>query len=363
MTNEVYLIDVTNKSEDNIPQKIQTLYETTQFNDRIQKNDNIAIKTQFIESHDTTYIKPEYIEPIIESIKEKEASPFLTDTNTLFNGKRSNTDKHLEAANEKGFFDLNIPLIIANNTPADEKEVKISKAVFDKVKVAKEIYDSDAMIVISHITGHTLTGYSGAIKNTGSGCATRNGKIEQHKLAAPFISRIACLACNVCIDLCPEEAITVDSIAHIDYDKCIGCNNCISDCPTDAIKLNKIKSEEYMKAVTEYAYGAIENKKDKTLYINILLNINPDSDCNSYDQNPIVDDIGILASYNPVAIDQASYDLINKQEGNENSMLKNNHDPEKDKFKGLWRNIDSYFQFDYGDEIGLGSKKYNLIKI
>ncbi|WP_455645399.1 DUF362 domain-containing protein [Methanosphaera sp.] len=219
------------------------------------------------------------------------------------------------------------------------------------------------MIVISHVKGHTLAGFGGAIKNLAMGCASRQGKIDQHKIVAPFISKIACLACNVCIDACPENAITVDSIAHIDYEKCIGCNDCVGECPKNAIKLNKIKSDEFIEGLVEYAYGAIENKKDKTLYINFLTNIAPDCDCNPFSDRPIVNDIGILASYDPVAIDQASYDLINNQIGIIDSALTKNHAPGEDKFKGVWRNIDGQQQIEYAQKINMGTKDYKLIKI
>ena len=191
------------------------------------------------------------------------------------------------------------------------------------------------MIVISHVKGHILAGFGGALKNLAMGCASRRGKIHQHKIAAPFISKIACLACNVCIDACPKNAI----------------------------KLNKINSEEFIESMMEYAYGSVKDKDDKVLYINFLTDIAPDCDCNPYSDRPIVRDIGILASYDPVAIDKASYDLINKELGLIDSALESNHEEGADKFKGVWRNIDGHMQIDFAQQLNMGTKDYKIVEI
>ena len=191
------------------------------------------------------------------------------------------------------------------------------------------------MIVISHVKGHILAGFGGALKNLAMGCASRRGKIHQHKIAAPFISKIACLACN----------------------------DCIGACPKNAIKLNKINSEEFIESMMEYAYGSVKDKDDKVLYINFLTDIAPDCDCNPYSDRPIVRDIGILASYDPVAIDKASYDLINKELGLIDSALESNHEEGADKFKGVWRNIDGHMQIDFAQQLNMGTKDYKIVEI
>lgn len=367
MTSEVYFTDrVSERPMDSMIQKLQRLYEKTKFSEKIQENDKVAIKMHFGEIGNTSYIRPTYARQLVDSLKKNNVKPFLTDTNTLYHAQRNNSIDHLETATRHGFTYsvINAPVIISDGlTGNNEIEVSIDKDIFEKVKIARDIYDSDAMIVLSHVKGHILAGFGGAIKNLAMGCASKSGKIDQHKIVAPFISRIACLACKVCIEACPENAITVDSIAHIDYEKCIGCNDCIPSCPKDAIKLNKVKSDEFIKGIVEYAYGAVKNKKDKILYINFLVDIAPDCDCNPFSDRPLVNDIGILASYDPVAIDKASYDLINKETGHIDSALKSNHEPGEDKFKGVWRNIEGIEQTNIAEKIGMGSQDYKLIKI
>lgn len=339
MISEVYFTNMTsNNPKDSLLLKLERLYERTGFSFLISENDKVAIKTHFGEIGNTGYIQPQYARKIVDALKKLNSKPFLTDTNTLYHAKRDNSVDHLETATKHGFTYsvINAPVIIADGlTGCSDVEVEINKKLFNKVKIAKDIYDSDAMIVISHVKGHILAGFGGALKNLAMGCASRRGKIHQHKIAAPFISKIACLACNVCIDACPENAI----------------------------KLNKINSEEFIESMMEYAYGSVKDKDDKVLYINFLTDIAPDCDCNPYSDRPIVRDIGILASYDPVAIDKASYDLINKELGLIDSALESNHEEGADKFKGVWRNIDGHMQIDFAQQLNMGTKDYKIVEI
>ena len=339
MISEVYFTNMTsNNPNDSLLLKLERLYERTGFSFLISENDKVAIKTHFGEIGNTGYIQPQYARKIVDALKKLNSKPFLTDTNTLYHAKRDNSVDHLETATKHGFTYsvINAPVIIADGlTGCSDVEVEINKKLFNKVKIAKDIYDSDAMIVISHVKGHILAGFGGALKNLAMGCASRRGKIHQHKIAAPFISKIACLACNVCIDACPKNAI----------------------------KLNKINSEEFIESMMEYAYGSVKDKDDKVLYINFLTDIAPDCDCNPYSDRPIVRDIGILASYDPVAIDKASYDLINKELGLIDSALESNHEEGADKFKGVWRNIDGHMQIDFAQQLNMGTKDYKIVEI
>ena len=260
---------------------------------------------------------------------------------------------------------MNAPIIIADGLNGNyEKEVTINKELFDKVKIAGDIFESDALIVLSHFKGHSLCGFGGALKNLAMGCASRNGKKDQHKLISPFIAKIRCLACRVCEEMCPEKAISVSSHAVIDYDKCIGCNDCIDVCPTHTIKLNRLNLDEFSQALAEYAYGSIINKKfNKVVFINFLINITPDCDCNNFEQKRMINDIGILLSYDPVAIDKASYDLVNKQQTTLDSFFDSDYIAGEDKFKSLYRNIDSTSQLKEAEKLRLGTQDYELIEL
>lgn len=195
------------------------------------------------------------------------------------------------------------------------------------------------------------------------GCASASGKIEQHACSKPVIIS-GCNSCGRCSDSCPVSAIKISETgASINYDKCIACNNCLGACPDELIRLNWSTMEEFIEGMAEYALGAVKNKTEKTGYMNFLMNITPECDCLPYSDSPIVLDIGIMVSNDPVALDAACYDMVNNQYGLENSMLKHNHQHGEDKFRGLWKNVDGRRQLQYGQKIGLGSLKYELIDI
>lgn len=222
--------------------------------------------------------------------------------------------------------------------------------IFESIPLYEEILDdTNNLILFSHFKGHSMIGFSGALKNLATNFIGLKGQKELHKLARPFISKIACLSCDACIKSCTEKAISVDNYAHINQ-KCTGCNVCIESCPNNAIKLNKLNSDEVIRAICEIVSTILNNKKDnKVLFINSLIDIKTYYDCNN-SERIIGEDIGILASYNPVALDKACYDLVNKNSS-------------EDKFKKIWRNVDGTLQFNIAEEIGIGSQDYELVMI
>lgn len=366
MKSKVYFSSVhSHGKQTSLLNKIQKLYDASGFEELVQKDDIVAIKLHFGEKGNTAYVNPTFVRQIVDKIKNKGAKPFLTDTNTLYNGARANAVDHLETAVYNGFAYsvVNAPIIIADGIYSKNSvEVEINKKHFKKVKIAKEIENMPKMVVISHFKGHEAAGFGGAIKNLAMGCAPAAGKQQQHSALNPKVAE-NCVGCGNCITYCPVNAITVDGKAVIGK-SCIGCGECISICPVRAITAQwDTEIPEFLERMTEYAYGAVKNKLKSTLYINVLMNITPLCDCYGFSGAYIVPDIGILASLDPVSIDAASYDLVNKQLGNMNSSLKSNLEPGEDKFKGLYHNIDSLIQVNYGQEIGLGNKEYELINV
>ncbi|MBR3214784.1 MAG: DUF362 domain-containing protein [Methanosphaera sp.] len=368
MTSKVFFMRITDDDEDkDNAAKLNKLFDKSDFINNLEEDDKIAIKTHFGERGNTTYLNPAFSRKIVDILEPANVKAFLTDTNTLYHHYRTNSVDHLETANRHGYTYsvLNAPVIIADGLNGNnEVEVEINQELFKKVKIAGDIYESDGLIVLSHFKGHCMCGFGGAIKNLAMGCASRNGKKDQHRLVKPIISKVRCLACKVCEQMCPEEAITVTSHAIIDSKKCIGCNDCIDVCPVHIIKLNRLNSDEFCKALSEYALGSIINKKfNKVVYINFLTNITPDCDCNNFEQNIMMDDIGILLSYDPVAIDKASYDLVNRQEHGLDSLFDSDYVPGEDKFKRLYRNIDSTIQIKEAEKLRLGTQDYELIEV
>lgn len=367
MKSEVYFSDFRSRSSrENKISKIKKLFKASGFDNIINEKDLTAVKLHFGERGNDSYINPVFVRQIVDKVKQKGAKPFLTDTNTLYLGSRHNSVDHTITAIEHGF-DYAVtgaPIVIADGILGDnEINIEINLKHFKSVKIAGDIEKSDSMVVMSHFKGHGMSGFGGAIKNLAMGCATAFGKIEQHECAKPVIKG-ECMACGKCISICPEDAMSItDQKSVIDYDRCIGCNFCLEACPDSVINLDFENISLFIEKMTEYAYGAVKNKQNKVCYINFLMNITPDCDCVPWSDAPIVSDIGILASNDPVAIDTASLDLVNEQCGFKNSLLHNNFEKGEDKFKGIYEEIDGRIQLKYGEEIGLGSRDYKLIEI
>lgn len=364
----VYFTDFAAKGHnDSIFKKINRIYNACCIDKILQEGDITAVKLHFGEKGNTAYINPIYVRQIINKINEKSVYPFITDTNTLYSGERNNSVKHIKTAIENGFaFSVvNAPIIIAdgiNGKNYIEETIELSH--FKKVKIAGEIYNSNSMVVLSHFKGHEIAGFGGAIKNLAMGCAPQIGKKEQHSTLKPLTKPSRCTGCRQCEKVCSHNAIRVEEKVKIDREKCTGCGECILACKNNAIKMNwKTDTDEFLERMAEYAYGAVKNKKDKVAYINFIMNVTPLCDCCGWSGIPIVNDIGIAASFDPVALDQASYDLVNQQVGNKMSDLKGNYEPGEDKFTGLNSEINAQHIMEYSEKIGLGTRKYNMIII
>jgi uncharacterized Fe-S center protein len=347
--------------------KVQRLFDKAGFAGLIAPQDKTAIKLHFGEKGNDGFISPVYVRQVVEKVKECKGMPFLTDTNTLYLGSRSNAVEHIGTAILHGF-DYAVagaPVIIADGLNGKNiQKVTIRKKHFEEVSIAGDIAAADSLIVLSHFKGHIVSGFGGAIKNLAMGCAPPEGKRAQHN-ARPFTISEKCTGCAACMKVCPKDAISVvKKKSVISQDLCIGCFECMHVCPEQAIDIDwETEIPEFMERMVEYAYGAVSGKENKAGYMNFLIRITPDCDCFPFSDAPIVPDIGILASKDPVAIDAASFDLVNQQQGYENTLLTAHHHKGGDKFKGVHAQTDGYRQVEYAEKIGLGSGKYDLITI
>ncbi len=335
----------------------------------VGQNDLVAVKLHFGEPGNSAFIRPILVSPIIDGIHESGGKPFLTDSNTLYRGGRANAVDHLNSAMKHGFIPpaVNAPLVIADGLIGrDSVEVEVGLKHCDSVRLGSAVVHAHSLVCISHFKGHLAAGFGGAIKNMGMGVASRAGKQVQHSDVLPEIDKEKCIGCRNCIRWCPAGAIELNANgkAVIDREKCIGCAECVVSCFNKAITVRWDASPDSLQEkMVEHTVGIMKGKEGKVVFINFLINITPDCDCASWSDIPLVPDIGVLASFDPVAVDQACVDMILDSRGISKSRAEEMINKGDDKLKHVHPNIDYRRQLAYAEEVGLGTREYEIIEI
>jgi len=366
MAAKVYFVDMRATAEVNLLARFVDCMEKAGITGIAGKKDIVGVKLHFGERGCTAYIKPIFVRTVVETLAKLGCSVFLTDANTLYGGSRSDSVRHLRTAFENGFSygSVGAPVIIADGLKGTNFEtVKIKGKHFQSVKIAADIARADALVMLTHVKGHELTGIGGALKNMGMGCGSRAGKLAMHSDVRPYVGD-KCVGCGTCLSWCPVTAISLKAKrAEIASKVCIGCGECMFVCPERAIKFNWDDSyKAVQEKIAEYALGVAKPKGKKIGYINVLMDIAPQCDCYPFSDASIVPNIGILASLDPVAIDQASADLINQMPGVSGTLLKDIR-PGTDKFRDIYPDLDWTVQLKHAEELGLGTTKYTLVRV
>lgn len=368
MGSKVYFADMRANQRENMFARISRLLRSCSIDERVRQDDLVAVKVHFGEKGNHSFIRPIFVRRVIEEIRACGGRPFLTDSSTLYPGERKEAISALCCAIENGFAYsvVGAPLIMSDGLRGHTSiDVEVAGKLLNEVSIGAEIVEADALVVLSHFKCHELTGFGGALKNTGMGCASREGKMVQHSTVAPRVAVRYCDACGQCLKACVHDAISIrEGAAAIDPGKCVGCARCITACPRTAINIqwNEAGGMVMMK-MCEYALGAIKGKEGKTVFMNFITQVSPDCDCYGHSDAPIVPDIGICASTDPVALDQACADLVNAAAGNRDSALQGGLEPGGDKFRGAHPGVDWAIQLEHGEKLGLGSREYQLVKI
>jgi hypothetical protein len=368
---KVWFTDLRVKTSQNLLKKLENLVVKAGIGKIDFDKKIVAVKIHFGEPGNLAYIRPNYAAGIIKLLKSKGAVPFLTDCNTLYFGQRSNAPYHIEAAFKNGFNPLvtDCPVIIADGIKGTNyREIGLDLEYCKTAKIGSEIAEADIIISMNHFKGHELTGFGGAIKNLGMGCASVGGKLFLHSGSSPKIYEENCTGCRVCEKNCAHNAIKVgkDKIAHIDYSKCVGCGQCVAVCQYDASRVVwSSNSGAVYGRISEYAYAVVKDKP--SFHINFIMNVSPDCDCWPGNDYPLVPDIGMAASSDPVALDQACADMVIAAPALPGSKICTDHShgdlKGADKFKLAHQ--DTFWQsgLDHARKIGLGSTDYELIKV
>lgn len=318
----------------------------------IEPGDLVAVKLSFSEWGNTACLRPQFVRQVVDGVKRAGGKPFLTDANTLYSGGRSNAVDHINTAIKNGFgYDaIGAPIIIADGlTGRSSKRVATGTEHVKEPRIGAEVFHSDTLISLAHIHGHMGTGFAGTFKNVGMGLGCRAGKQEMHSQEEPpSCDGKKCVLCGDCVQDCPVDAITLSSKnAVIDEPLCIRCGECTTICPEGAIAIRWGDEPGMMqRRMVDYTKAVLMKKK--ALFYAFLFDICPDCLCNDFNKPAIVPDIGILASRDPVAVEQAAFDMTSV---------------EVDEFRKIYPEHDSEICMAYGEEIGLGSRKYSIVEI
>lgn len=325
-----------------------------------------AIKMHFGEPGNLAFLRPNYAKVVADFIKERGGKPFLTDCNTLYVGGRKNGLDHLDAAYLNGFSPLSTGchVVIADGIRgADEVLVPVPGGELCKeARIGRAVMDADVVISLNHFKCHELTGIGGAIKNVGMGCGSRAGKMAQHASGKPVISEKRCVGCGRCRKVCAFDAPVISGDkAKIDYGKCVGCGRCLGVCPVDAISAGEDSAnDDLSKKMAEYAQAVLDGRPH--FHISLIQDVSPFCDCHSSSDVPIVPDVGMLASADPVALDYACADLVNRQPVQRGSILEK-ASGDGDYFSRIHPTTDWRICLDHAAKLGLGSTEYELVTI
>lgn len=330
-----------------------------------------AIKIHFGEPGNLAYIRPNYVARLTTYLRSLGAKPFLTDCNTLYSGRRSNAVDHLQSAMENGFNPISAMtnVIIADGLKGTEfREIEINGEYCKAPKIGSAIADADIIITMNHFKGHEQAGFGGALKNLGMGCASVGGKLELHSASQPQVIASHCKGCNICVKHCAHNAILLNDqrIAEIDYDKCVGCGQCIALCQYDAAQMGEGDSSERMNyKIAEYTKAVLLGKPH--FHISFIMNVSPECDCWNHNDAAIVPDLGIAASFDPVALDKACADMVINAPLLSGNRLSETHPHEhlcgKDKFHLIHPDTNWQAGLMHAEKIGLGNRDYELITV
>lgn len=364
---KVYFADFRTTHRENLPGKLARLVREAGMLDRIDfHNKYTAIKIHFGEPGNVAYLRPNFAKVIVDLIKEQGGKAFLTDCNTLYVGRRKNALDHLDSAYENGYnpFALGCHVVIADGIKGtDEAHVPVAGEYVKEAKIGQAVMDADIVISMNHFKGHVAAGFGGALKNLGMGCGSRAGKMEMHSAGKPNVEQESCIGCGVCRKNCAHDAITIENKkAFIDHSKCVGCGRCLGMCAMDAVVPGEDESNEILACkIAEYSLAVVQDRPN--FHISFVMDVSPNCDCHGNNDAPIIPDVGIFASFDPVALDKACLDAVNEQMPVKYSKLGEAELDLGDHFRSVHPKTNGIAAINHGEKISLGTKEYELIKI
>ena len=369
MASKVYFADLRADVHENLQQKLTRLMKTAGMGDIDFQDKFVAIKLHFGEPGNLSFLRPNWARTVADFVKERGGKPFLTDCNTLYVGGRKNALDHMDSAMLNGFNPMTTgcQIIIADGLKgSDEVEVPVVGGEYVKnAKIGRAVMDADVFISLTHFKGHEEAGFGGCLKNIGMGCGSRAGKMEQHNAGKPHVAEKHCIGCGQCRKICAHGAPIIENgKAHIDHDKCVGCGRCIAVCPKDAVRIDWDESTTNLNCkIAEYTKAVVDGRP--CFHISLVIDVSPNCDCRSENDMAIVPNVGMFASFDPVALDMACVDAVNAQTPLRGSAADDEHAKAHvhDHFQRLHPDTNWRSCLEHGEKIGIGTREYELIKI
>ncbi len=367
MASKVYWADLRADFRENLQQKLTRLMKTAGMGEIDFDKKYVAIKMHFGEPGNLAFLRPNWAKTVADFVKERGGKPFLTDCNTLYVGGRKNGLDHLDTAMVNGFNPMTTgcQVIIADGIKgSDDVEVPVAGGEYVRsAKIGRAVMDADVFISLNHFKGHESAGFGGALKNIGMGCGSRAGKMEQHNAGKPHVERKRCVGCKVCTTICAHSAITVeDRKASIDHSKCVGCGRCIAVCARNAITINFDESHTNLsRKMAEYAKAVVDGRP--CFHISLVIDVSPNCDCRAENDAAIVPNVGMFASFDPVALDMACVDAVNAQPPLRDTAADAGDCHDHDYFHRIHPDTDWMSCLEHAEKLGLGTREYELVKI
>ena len=369
MASKVYFADLRADVHENLQQKLTRLMKTAGMGDIDFQDKFVAIKLHFGEPGNLAFLRPNWARTVADFVKERGGKPFLTDCNTLYVGGRKNALDHMDSAMLNGFNPMTTgcQIIIADGLKgSDEVEVPVAGGEYVKnAKIGRAVMDADVFISLTHFKGHEEAGFGGCLKNIGMGCGSRAGKMEQHNAGKPHVAQKHCIGCGQCRKICAHGAPIIENgKAHIDHDRCVGCGRCIAVCPKDAVRIDWDESTTNLNCkIAEYTKAVVDGRP--CFHISLVIDVSPNCDCRPENDMAIVPNVGMFASFDPVALDMACVDAVNAQTPLRGSAADDEHAKAHvhDHFQRLHPDTNWRSCLEHGEKIGIGTREYELIKI
>ena len=369
MASKVYFADLRADVHENLQQKLTRLMKTAGMGDIDFRDKFVAIKLHFGEPGNLAFLRPNWARTVADFVKERGGKPFLTDCNTLYVGERKNALDHMDSAMLNGFNPMTTgcQIIIGDGLKgSDEVEVPVVGGEYVKnAKIGRAVMDADVFISLTHFKGHEEAGFGGCLKNIGMGCGSRAGKMEQHNAGKPHVAQKHCIGCGQCRKICAHGAPIIENgKAYIDHDKCVGCGRCIAVCPKDAVRINWDETTANLNCkIAEYTKAVVDGRP--CFHISLVIDVSPNCDCRPENDMAIVPNVGMFASFDPVALDMACVDAVNAQTPLRGSAADDAHAKAHvhDHFQRLHPDTNWRSCLEHGEKIGIGTREYELIKI